>query len=169
MGRNVEIKAKVEDLAGLRNRVEPLADRGPIVIHQEDTFFACPSGRLKLRRVSEREGELIFYQRPDSSQPTESLYFLSRCQDPDGLTQVLSRALAVRGVVRKRRTLYWMGQTRIHLDEVDHLGTYLELEVVLEDRQSAGEGTIIAQEILGRLGIQENALVKEAYIDILEA
>jgi adenylate cyclase len=168
MGRNVEIKAKVANLATLLDRLDSLADDGPSVIHQEDTFFPCPTGRLKFRRFSKKEGELIFYQRLDAAQPKESHYLRSPSHDPDGLVQLLSQVLGVRGVVRKRRTLYRLGQTRVHLDEVEGLGTFLELEVVLEPSQTLEEGAGIARKIMTGLGIQEDDLVKAAYIDLLK-
>lgn len=168
MARNVEIKAKVEDVTALLERIESIADRGPQVIHQEDTFFPCSKGRLKFRRFSEQEGELIFYERPDTTGPTESQYARTSSLEPDALTEMLSQALGVRGVVRKRRILYWMGQTRIHLDDVEGLGAFLELEVVLEPRQSTSEGIEIAGELMKRLKIKEADLVEGAYIDLLE-
>ncbi len=72
MGRNVEIKARVEDMAALVARVEDVADSGPTVLRQEDTFFPSPKGRLKLRRFADGTGELIFYQRPDTSEPEKN-------------------------------------------------------------------------------------------------
>jgi predicted adenylyl cyclase CyaB len=168
MARNVEIKAKVSDLPKLRRRVESLADRGPALIEQEDTFFLCPSGRLKLRRFSDGTGELIFYQRPDGNGPRESQYFISATHDPRSLTTVLTGAYGVRGVVRKRRALFLAGQTRIHLDEVEDLGTFLELEVVLDEDQTAEEGTEIAQKFMKDLDIADTTLVPQAYIDLLD-
>ena len=43
--------------------------------------------------------------------------------------QLLTAALGVRGQVIKTRTLYIAGQTRIHIDQVQGLGDFLELEV----------------------------------------
>jgi adenylate cyclase len=168
MRRNVEIKARVGDLSALRQRVEPLADDGPRVLQQEDTFFHCPNGRLKLRRLSSREGELIYYRRHDSKGPRESDYIISPTHEPRTLTKALSGAFGIRGVVRKRRTLFLVGQTRVHLDEVEGLGTYLELEVVLKPDQTAQEGMRVAGELMVNLGIEESDLVGGAYIDLLE-
>ena len=138
------------------------------MIQQEDTFFPCSKGRLKFRRFSEQEGELIYYERPDTAGPTESQYARTSSHEPDALTGVLSQALGVRGLVRKRRTLYWAGQTRIHLDDVEGLGAFLELEVVLEPRQSTSEGIEISRRLMKRLKIREEDLVEAAYIDLSE-
>ena len=168
MNRNVEIKARAADLAAVRRRVERLADEGPTVLEQEDTFLACPRGRLKLRRFADSApAELIYYERADGTAPKESRYVVHRVADPDGLHQVLSAALGVRGVVRKRRTLYRVGPTRVHLDEVEGLGSFVELEVVLRPEQAPAEGMEIARTLMDQLGIESHQLVDRAYLDLL--
>lgn len=168
MARNVEIKARVADLALTCKRVEMIADSGPSVIEQEDTFFVCSNGYLKVRIFSETEGELIYYKRPDSAEPSISHYIRSKSSDPRSLCGLLSSALGIRGIIRKKRTLYITGQTRIHLDQVENLGSFIELEVVLSPQQTTSEGISIAQEIMEKLGINKGDLVGEAYIDLLE-
>lgn len=168
MGRNVEVKGRLADLALTCKRVEMIADSGPYMIEQEDTFFSCPNGRLKVRIFSETEGELIFYKRPDSAEPGISQYVLSKSSDPQSLCDALSSAFGIRGFVRKKRTLYIAGQTRIHLDEVENLGSFIELEVVLSPQQTTSEGISIAQEIMEKLGINKDDLVGKAYIDLLQ-
>jgi len=168
MNRNVEIKTKVTDLGAIRKVVEQLADTGPVVLEQEDTFFYCPEGRLKLRCFNDsKPAELIFYRREDAAGPKECRYAIHRTSDPQGLLAVLSAALEVRAVVRKRRTLYRVGPTRVHLDEVDGLGQFVELEVVLQPGQEASEGVCIARDLMARLGIASNPLIQEAYVDLL--
>jgi predicted adenylyl cyclase CyaB len=168
MGRNVEIKARVSDLALIQKRAEMIADSRPSVTKQEDTFFQCPNGYLKLRRFSETEGELIYYQRPDSAEARESQYIRSPSHDPRSLCEVLSNSLGVRGVIRKRRTLYIVGQTRIHLDDVENLGSFVEIEVVLSPQQTVSVGIRIVNEIMEKLGISRDDLVEKAYIELLK-
>ena len=72
MAHNIEIKARVESLAAIALRAAAIADQGPIVILQDDTFYHCPNGRLKLRKLSDHEGDLIFYQRSDQTGPKTS-------------------------------------------------------------------------------------------------
>jgi adenylate cyclase class IV len=167
MPRNVEIKARVSDPASLRERVEALADQGPSVIDQEDTFFHCPSGRLKLRRLSPSHGQLIFYQRRDTPGPRESRYTLAPTTDPDALRDLLAAALGVVATVHKRRVLYLIGQTRVHLDAVELLGDFVELEVVLEPEQTEEHGSAIAEHLLDELRIPDSALIDKAYVDLL--
>jgi predicted adenylyl cyclase CyaB len=167
MPQNVEIKARVVDLSSLRERVESIADGPAEVIDQEDTFFAVATGRLKLRDFGGGRGELIRYHRPDDSGPKTSEYTIAPTSEPKALKTILTEVLGVLGVVRKRRWLSLVGQTRIHLDRVEGLGDFLELEVVLRPGQSEDEGIAIAEELMGRLGIAEDDLVEVAYIDLL--
>jgi adenylate cyclase class IV len=76
MSRNIEIKARISNMEEMHKKVADLADQGPIEILQDDTFFSCPNGRLKLRILSEDEGQLIFYRRQDKSGPKESFYVI---------------------------------------------------------------------------------------------
>ncbi|MCX7607869.1 MAG: class IV adenylate cyclase [Anaerolineales bacterium] len=166
MARNIEIKARVADLSALQTRAQAISNKGAQVLQQEDVFFHVEHGRLKLRKQTPGPNQLVYYERPDQSGPKQSFYLLATVQDTDGLEQVLTAALGVRGVVRKRRTLYWVGQTRIHLDEVEGLGTFLELEVMLEETQKEEEGVEIAKNLMKQLGVREEDLLEGAYLDL---
>ena len=131
MPANIEIKARVSGLASIRAAIEPLADGPAQILDQEDIFFAAPDGRLKLRTFADGNGELIRYRRSDIAGPRTSRYTIAPTTAPEALRAILSSVLGVLGVVRKRRWLYMVGQTRVHLDEVEGLGEFVELEVVL--------------------------------------
>lgn len=167
MPRNVEIKARIESVEALRARVAALATAGPTEIAQDDTFFRCGEGRLKLRAFSASEGQLIFYRRADEAGPTESFFVLSPTASPDTLREALSLAYGASGRVIKHRTLFLVGRTRVHLDRVEGLGDFLELEVVLREGESAATGAAEAHELLARLGIEPHQLVERAYVDLL--
>ena len=169
MPSNVEIKAVLRDREGVENLVRDRADHGPELIVQEDVFFPCEEGRLKLRTFSRDRGELIFYRRVDTEGPTESEFFKASTSDPEAMAVVLGAALGTAGVVRKRRTLYLVGQNRIHLDEVDGIGPYLELEVVLKPGQSADDGAVVAHKLMATLGISAEDLEANAYIDLIDS
>jgi len=168
MPRNVEIKARVSDLSALVAKAKTIADSGPTDLYQDDTFFACPNGRLKLRVASPSKGELIFYQRPDSAGPKESLYVVAPTSSPDLLRHVLSLGYGVTGRVRKRRILFLAGRTRIHLDQVEGLGDFVELEVVLAEHEPTEAGAAAARELMEKLGILPEQLVTGAYVDLLK-
>lgn len=167
MARNIEIKARVEHMVTLMARTAAIADQGPVDLLQDDTFFVCPSGRLKLRSFATGEGELIFYRRADQAGPKESFYLRSPTATPDALRECLSLAYGQAGRVQKHRTVFFAGRTRIHLDRVVGLGEFMELEVVLEDHESAEAGLHEAHALMARLGVAPSQLVACAYIDLL--
>lgn len=167
MPRNVEIKARVAQPSRLLDDVLEIADRGPTVFAQDDTFFACPSGRLKLRMFSETAGQVIFYRRDDLAGPKLSEYVIASTDEPDALRAVLTLAYGAVGRVRKTRTLCFVGETRIHLDDVEGLGHFVELEVVLAPEQTIAQGQAIAEDLMRRLSIAPSTLVQKAYVDLI--
>lgn len=169
MARNVEIKARVHQPEKLRELALALADGPAQLIVQKDTFYQAAQGRLKLREFGDGTGELIAYDRPDCEGPKTSQYVLSPTNDPARLHAALAQALGVRGVLSKVRTLVLHGRTRIHLDHVEGLGNFMELEVVLTDGETEAEGMVVAQDLMARLAIEAADLIEGAYIDHLEA
>ncbi len=156
MARNIEIKARARDFARQSRLAAEIATAGPELLEQHDTFFRVPHGRLKLRLLGEGRGELIAYERADSQGPKTSEYQIFPTEQPALLEQVLTKSLGVCGVVAKKRTVYFHGPTRIHLDEVAGLGQFLELEVVLTEDQPEAEGHTLAED-----------LIEGAYIDLM--
>merc|ERR1712142_171934 len=111
-------------------------------------------------------GQLIFYERPDSDGPKLSRYSITPTQHPNDLKTVLSDAIGIKGEVRKERHLYLIGQTRVHLDTVEGLGHYMELEVVMRPDQSVEEGQQVARDLMKALGVSDDSLVTGAYMDL---
>lgn len=168
MARNIEIKARVPDLAPIRAAALPRASGPGIRLEQTDTFFTVPSGRLKVREFPDGAGELIAYERSDRPGPKPSLYTRVPCDRPGEIARALGRVLPVRGQVRKSREVLILGRTRVHLDVVDGLGSFVEFEVVLGDGDAAESGEAEALTLMTALGIPPDALVSGAYIDLLE-
>lgn len=166
MPRNIEVKARIAGVAALEPLVAALADQGPVKILQDDTFFRCEGGRLKLRALGDATAELIFYRRGNQPGPKESFYVRSPVAAPDALREVLSLAYGVVGRVRKQRTVYLVGRTRVHLDTVEGLGEFLEFEVVLTDDEEPQDGVREAQRLMNRLAIRPADLVEGAYVDL---
>jgi len=162
MPRNVEIKARVNDLEKMREKVVRIAGKPATVLNQEDIFFNSPRGRVKLR-IQNGTAELIYYFRP-----RESDYLCLPVPDPAAARRMLAKVHGERGVVRKTRWLYMVGQTRVHLDWVEGLGDFLELEVVLREDQGIEEGAAIARDLIRRLGIREDDLLDRAYVDLMD-
>lgn len=169
MARNIEIKALVTDREQLLAAASAISDSGPQILLQDDTFFFCESGRLKLRVFADQSAELIFYQRKDIPGPKTSFYQITPVVEPDLMRDTLAKAYGIEVRVRKERCLYLAGETRIHIDRVEGLGDFMELEVVLRDDQSEAEGSERAQVLLKALGIESTQLIAGAYADWLKS
>lgn len=169
MPNNVEIKARTSDPDALAARVGQLSDTPCEESLQEDTFFQTARGRLKLRVTRPGDACLIYYEREDSLGPKPSSYLLAPAPRPEALKAVLAACLGVRGVVRKQRRLHMIGNTRVHLDCVEGLGAFVELEVMLVPGESVEQGLAVARDLMAKLAIADGDLVEGAYIDLLEA
>jgi adenylate cyclase len=172
MARNVEIKARFADdteADRVERRARELATAPVQTLTQDDSFFRCASGRLKLRVFADGQGELIAYHRADTAGPKTSTYCRTPAADPEGLRAALTAACGLVGRVRKQRLLVMAGRTRIHLDTVEGLGRFLELEVVLRDDEPACDGVDEAEALMTRLGVSPGWLVEGAYLDLLSS
>ncbi len=167
MPRNVEIKARLTDPAKTRAIASRLSAAEPEHIHQHDVFFKSRRGRLKLRMFADGTGELILYHRPDTPSAKLSDYQIARTPDAGTLLDILKQTAAVVGEVRKNRLLFLIGQTRVHIDQVEGLGDFLEFEVVLGPGQDQAEGTRIANQLLEAFEIDAAQLVAAAYVDLI--
>ena len=166
MPRNIEVKLRIGDLDALLPRARALADGDAELIEQDDSFFHVAQGRLKLRVFGDGSAELIHYHRPDAGATRASDYVRVPVPDPRALRVALERACGLRGRVRKRRWLLRVAATRVHLDRVEGLGDFLELEVVLEPGQSDAEGELIAEALLAALGLAGAPRIGGAYVDL---
>ena len=168
---NVELKARDGDPRRTLSRCLALGaeDRG--FLDQRDTYFVARRGRLKFREQAQAGSELIAYGRRDEFDPTESTYVLAPVAEPGAMAEALDYALGPPTVVvsKRRHLLIWEG-VRIHLDDVEELGSFIEFEAVLESPAGA-EATATAHEKLARLRqeleISDDALVDGGYSDLL--
>lgn len=165
--RNIEIKARVREQRQIRAFMRDEGSKHEVQ-HQRDVFFHAGNGRLKLRTFRDGTGVLVAYDRADQTGPKLSDYTLASVDDAANLEEALTRSLGVRGIVEKKREIAIVGQTRVHLDSVKGLGTFLELEVVLKPRQSAKQGLAIAKKLMKELEVEEEDLQDRAYMDMLE-
>jgi len=167
-GCNIEIKARVADLAALRARAERLATGRVGLDRQVDTYFRVPGGRLKLRESSLSGGQLVPYLRPDEQGARRSDYLVVPVADAARLKSLLGGILGVHRVVRKTREILLVDNVRVHLDEVEGLGSFLELEAVF-DGSAAGELREREKvfKLIRELGIEENQLVGTSYEGLL--
>ncbi len=165
--RNVELKARDPEPERSLERARALGaeDRGEL--RQRDTYFAAPRGRLKLREQDPGGAELIAYERDDAAAARESRYRIAPVEDAAALREALDAALGTVVVVdKRRRLLLWKG-VRIHLDRVEGLGDFVELEGVAgEGSDLAGEGARV-ERLRSELQIADDAIEATGYADLL--
>ncbi|HEX5192561.1 MAG TPA: class IV adenylate cyclase [Solirubrobacteraceae bacterium] len=161
--RNIELKAVDPAPARSVHTCRAIGAEDAGVIHQLDTYFAVPHGRLKLRVESPGRPHLLQYERADRPEARQSAYRIVALDDGDGLREALAAALGVVVTVEKRRRLFLWRQVRIHLDEVAGLGSFIELEAVAPAGSDlAAEHSHVA-ELRGVLGITDARLCASGY------
>ena len=191
--RNIELKARLEDLQAARETATRVATERVGKQHQIDTYFHCRHGRLKLREIDGTSAQLIWYARQDEKGPKASDYLLVPIADPEVQTQAararqkdpqtcatgaqklprealkaaLSGALGVRVTVEKHREIFLVHNVRIHLDQVVGLGTFLEFEAVLGPTVDDAFGRSQVDDLAGRFAIRPDDLVSTSYADLM--
>ena len=164
--RNLEIKAVDPDpQATLRAALELGADDAGW-LHQRDTYFHAVQGRLKLREAPPEPAELIAYARAELAGPKVSLYRVVPVADHQALIEALSESLGVKVVVEKARRLLRWRNVRIHLDRVDGLGDFVELEAVAASPGGLEVERDRVEELRAVLGITDDQLVAHGYADL---
>lgn len=166
--RNLEVKARLADLAGARAIAKSLGAEHRGELRQTDTYFRVPAGRLKLREIEGAPAELIVYDRPSLADTRTSDYDLTVVEDPIGLKRILSRALGERVVVRKVRELWWVDRTRLHLDRVEGLGDFFEFEVEVRNDEDPTPRHALASRLRQAFSLTEDRLIAGSYADLLD-
>jgi homotetrameric cytidine deaminase len=165
--RNLELKARDPEPGRTLELALALGaeDRGEI--EQRDTYFARARGRLKLREQTPGDAELIAYERSDGAEPRPSDYRVVPVADPEALGAALDAALGTLVVVAKRRRLLLWDGVRIHLDDVEGLGSHLELEAVAAPGSGIEAERQKVERLRAELRIEDASLVAESYSDLL--
>jgi len=164
---NVEIKAKCQDPekihAILKNEHADYKGED----HQIDTYFDCPKGRLKLREGN-IENTLIFYERNNQAGPKDSLVKLDHLQPGHNLKSILEQAYGKKCVVDKKRHIYFINNVKFHVDEVQGLGSFVEIEAIDSDN-SIGQAKLEDQcrHFMGLFGVKEDDLIDCSYSDMI--
>ncbi len=163
---NIEIKARYPNHVQARTHLERLQARRAGIEHQRDTYFVVPTGRLKLRERDGGPNQLVYYERPNQAGPKRSDYELVPVEDSAAIGALLARALGAWVVVDKRRDVWLLDNVRIHLDDVQDLGAFLEFEAVCEDEEVSAEYEKL-HTLMDALGIEQQDLIEGSYSDLL--
>lgn len=162
--RNIELKARLTDRARALATCIQIGATPRGDIHQLDTYFNVPHGRLKLREATPGPCELVHYHRPDTPGPKGCDYTLHPA-DPT-LKPLLTDALGVLTTVDKIRTLYLWQNVRIHLDTVHGLGTFIEFEAVLDDHHDDTDGQAKLNHLIQAFHLREEDHLAHSYLDL---
>jgi len=161
---NIELKIRWKSPESAIHKAESFGASYSKTMEQVDTYFSIKDGKLKLREILGERAELIYYNR-QGDRKWRSDYVIAGTMDPENLKIILGSILRVLVVVKKRRLLYLVDNARIHIDEVEGLGSFIEFEVIIR------EGEDQAAELLKRLRdhfmVSEENVLKVSYSDLL--
>ena len=171
MKANVELKARIDDREAAIEVANRLGAAEVGEERQEDTYFSLGRYRLKLRESSSGENWLIGYSRPDGPDARKSQYRLTKVTDPAATRSMMAKQWGVKVVVKKWRRLFlWEGRVRIHIDQVETLGDFLEFEAVLAPDDGYDECAALLD--IARLrhdfGIEDRDLIATSYSTLIK-
>ncbi len=167
---NIEIKARCADLPAARLKAKSVATQWLGVDRQVDTYFQTKAGRLKLRESSLSGAQLVPYLRPDQAGPRRSDYQVIPIEDAEVTKRLLVELLGQHAVVAKEREIALVDNVRIHLDRVEGLGEFVELEAVF-DRATGDEAAEMekVRHLMTVLGVGTDELVEVSYEALIRA
>ncbi len=164
----VELKARYEDLGKARALLQGAKHVG--TFRQTDTYFAVGERRLKLRHVEGRkEGQLVYYERPDQGGVKESLVLLADVPDAAAVLDILRRTFPVKAEVRKTREIYRLEGVQVHLDTVKDLGKFIEFEKAVSDEEERAKGRAQLESLIRYFQIDREDLMASSYSDLVSS
>lgn len=162
----VELKARCEDLGKARALLSGAERVG--TFRQTDTYFSLGERRLKLRSVDgRREGQLVYYERPDAGGVKESLVLLTELPDAATALAILRRTFPVKAEVRKTREIYRLQGVQVHLDVVEGLGKFIEFEKAVSGDAERAAGRTQLESLVRYFQIDPEDLMASSYSDLL--
>ncbi len=166
--QNLEAKFRLDDLALAEGQARKIGYERRAVLNQRDTFFVVPNGKLKLREEND-PAKLIFYAREESGPLALSSYDLVAVAEPETTRAMLSAALGVLAVVTKQRILMTRDNIRLHLDRVEGLGSFGEIEAVIAPGDDPERSRGAVEELLTTLEVNPRGLIDVSYFELLPA
>ena len=167
MRTNIELKARLTSIENARRIAESVAGAPVDDMHQVDTYYRVHNGRLKMRVINDQRAELIWYFRDDVRDSKSSRYQIVDLDDWQALQQTLAGANGVACQVVKRRQLFLYKNVRIHLDQVEQLGDFLEFEAVLKSPDEPDEGHQLIVGLRQEFDLPDEQLICGSYSDMI--
>jgi len=167
MGKNIEIKARCNNRVFFEKQLDFLKTEFEGEDIQVDTFYNVPNGRLKLRESKLYGNLLIPYLRDDEKGPKQADYSLIKIEDVENVKSLFKSILGVKGILMKKRLIYQYENVRIHIDEVENLGNFIEFEAVVQEKDDEEDDKAKVDFLLGHFSISGNDLIEKAYIELI--
>ncbi len=166
--KNIELKIILENFSNIVQILKKSGAQFKGKLLQVDTYYNCKNGRLKFREINNKQFELIFYQRPNKTNSKISDYQILNFNKNQarGIENILKKSLGEKVVIKKERNLWIYKNTRIHLDIVEKLGHFLELETVVQGNNLKNARKEHA-EIINLLKIGRLKKISVSYSDLL--
>lgn len=164
---NIEIKARCSNQDKVRDILKSKKADFKGIDHQIDTYFKVPNGRLKLREGN-IENYLIFYSREAKEGPKQSDVTLYKLDKDNYPKEILLKSLGALVIVDKKREIYFIENVKFHLDKVDNLGTFVEIEAI--DKEGiVGKKKLLEQckHYMKEFRIEDKDLISVSYSDML--
>lgn len=166
--KNYEIKTRINNYSQIKKHIKSFQslckNSDSFAELQRDIYYKVHSGRLKLRIINNSVGNLIQYQRRETSGKRVSNYTIFTTEDFKTLDQILRTQLSVLTEVNKKREIVICDEVRIHLDKVEGLGLFLEFEVVYKNLNSAKKKM---SELIKFFRLNEQDFIKHSYSDMV--
>lgn len=168
MKKNLELKVKLENVSDILRSIASLGVKEPEMLQQIDTYFLIGRKRLKLRNMG-GESQLIYYSRQDTQESKLSQYYVFKFTNRQGavVEKILNTLFTVKATVNKKRVLYLYKHTRIHLDEVESLGHFLELETIFDRTESHYDFYHEHNTLINTLGLSRYKKIGLSYSDLI--
>ncbi|MFX1285814.1 MAG: class IV adenylate cyclase [Promethearchaeota archaeon] len=167
--RNIEFKAKCSNTGKIKKILISRNADYKGTDYQVDTYFKVNSGRMKIREGT-IENALIYYERIDTRKPKQSnvSLFPLNSNSSSSLKEILTKSLGVLVIVEKKRAIYYIENVKFHVDTIENLGSFIEVEAIDH------EGIIGIEKLqeqchfyLELIGVSEEDLISSSYSDLV--
>ncbi|MFH1328160.1 MAG: class IV adenylate cyclase [Candidatus Bathyarchaeota archaeon] len=169
----VEAKVQVKDLEKVKSRLINLGARKVFSQTEWDTYFNHPAKdfgvsdeALRIRSSSNGERS-ITYKGPKISPKLKTREELSfNIDDLKAAGDIIERlGFKKVAMVVKRREAWELSSSRVYLDEVENLGYFVEIEILVPKMVDNAEQQAFG--LLEKLCLNQEPLIRESYLELV--
>jgi len=163
MPTNLELKIRVISHQSIKKILEQIGAEYKGMLKQKDVYYSVPNGLLKLR-IENGSESLILHNRNENNKNRWSDFEFIKFANDNG-EKFFSKLFDVEVIVKKKRELFYYDDTRIHLDKVNNLGNFLELETLVINGKTDAIKRFV--KIIHILKLDESKQIRKSYRDLL--